>query len=220
MKGIIFDMDGIMFDTERLMIDAYDYSGEKTGIGKAGFMAIRTLGMNIERSRIEWEKEYGDAFDFEKSSAATYEFLDNFYARHKVPVKKGLYDLLDYLKGEEYRIAIASSSNSDVVMHHLKDAGIAEYFEQVISGELVEKSKPSPDIYLKACKRLGLEPSECYALEDSKAGLISAYRAGCKVIMVPDLWEGDQEIEDILYAKCKDLEQVKDIIPKVNFKVS
>lgn len=56
MKAVIFDMDRLMFDTERIFIKAWDYSGEKIGIGKAGFMILKTLGMNIEMSKNIWQK--------------------------------------------------------------------------------------------------------------------------------------------------------------------
>jgi len=220
MKGIIFDMDGLMFDTERLMIDAFNYAGERLGIGKAGFMAVRTLGMDVESSRREWERQYGEVFDYEKTVTATFEYLDSFFAENRVPVKKGLYVLLTYLEQEGYKMAIASSSKSNLVMHHLEDANVKKYFDVIVSGEAVKESKPSPEIYLRACQLLNLEPSECYALEDSKAGLLSAYHAGCKVIMVPDLWSADVEIQNILYAICGDLEEVKEVIERENFKVS
>ena len=74
---------------------------------------------------------------------------------------------------------------------------------------MVEKSKPAPDIYIKAFEMLNENPEECIALEDSKNGLISAYRAGCKPIMVPDLWQPDEEILQIIKGKYSDLEQVK-----------
>ena len=74
---------------------------------------------------------------------------------------------------------------------------------------MIENSKPEPDIYLKACELIGEEPENCYALEDSKNGLLSAYRAGCKPIMIPDLWQPDEEIMKIIVARYDDLEQLK-----------
>ena len=74
---------------------------------------------------------------------------------------------------------------------------------------MIKKSKPEPDIYLKVCELLEVNPNECYALEDSKNGLLSAHGAGCKPIMVPDLWQPDEEILNIIIGKYLDLEQVK-----------
>lgn len=74
---------------------------------------------------------------------------------------------------------------------------------------MVENSKPDPEIYLKACALLEANPSECYALEDSKNGLLAAHRAGCRPIMVPDLWQPDEDILKIIDGKYEDLDEVK-----------
>ena len=213
--NIIFDMDGLMFDTERIFIQAWDYAGEKIGIGKAGYMVYKTLGMNRAASNKIWGEEFGERYQAEELRKYTKEFLQEYYAQNKVPVKKGLYVLLDYLKKKGYRLAVASSSPRWEVEKHLKDAGIAEFFECIVCGDMVEKSKPDPEIYEKACKMLGVEPEECLALEDSKNGLLSAYKAGCKPVMVPDLWQPDEEIEEILFQKFADLEQEKEYLEEL-----
>ena len=107
-------------------------------------------------------------------------------------------------------MAVASSSPRWEVEKHLKDAGIYDYFTGIVCGDMVQNSKPNPEIYLKVCELLGANPSECYALEDSKNGLLSAYRAGCKTIMIPDLWQPDDEILSIIARKYEDLDEVKD----------
>ena len=186
--NVIFDMDGLMFDTEKVFIMAWDYAGEKMGIGKAGYMVYKTLGMNIVSSYNVWKEEFGDRYNQEELRRYTKDFLQNYYSGNKVPVKKGLYNLLSYLK----------------------DAGIYDYFTGIVCGDMVQNSKPNPEIYLKACELLGANPAECYALEDSKNGLLSAYKAGCKTIMVPDLWQPDDEILSIIDGKYEDLDEVKD----------
>ncbi|MBO5351862.1 MAG: HAD-IA family hydrolase [Lachnospiraceae bacterium] len=212
MNAVVFDMDGLMFDTERVFVQAWDYAGEKMGIGKAGFMTIKTLGMNVERSRQVWIEEFGDRYHEEELRSYSREFRDNYYANNKVPVKKGLYVLLDYLKEHGYKLAVASSSPRWEVEHHLKDAGVFDYFQAVVCGDMVSKSKPEPEIYLRACELLGEQPEDCVALEDSRNGLLSAHRAGMRVIMVPDLWEADEEVKQFLWNMCADLEEVKDFL--------
>ena len=118
-------------------------------------------------------------------------------------------ELLEYLKNANAKLAVASSSPRWEVEKHLNDAGIIDCFSAIICGDMVEKSKPAPDIYIKACEMLNENPEECIALEDSKNGLLSAYRAGCKPIIVPDLWQPDEEILQIIKGKYSDLEQVK-----------
>lgn len=207
--NIVFDMDGLMFDTERVFIDAWDYAGEKIGIGKAGYMVYKTLGMNIVASYNVLKEEFGDSYNQDELRKYTKEFLQKYYAENKVPVKKGLYSLLDFLKQINCKMAVASSSPRWEVEKHLKEANIYEYFTGIVCGDMVQNSKPDPEIYLKACELLEAKPSECYALEDSKNGLLSAYRAGCKPIMVPDLWQPDNEVLKVIVGKYNDLDEVK-----------
>ncbi|MBO5177378.1 MAG: HAD-IA family hydrolase [Lachnospiraceae bacterium] len=214
MKAVVFDMDGLMFDTERLAILAWDYAGEKMGLGKAGYMVYKTLGVTVSASNQIWIEEFGDRYNEEELWKYTREFNSDFYAKNKVPVKKGLYVLLDYLKENGYKLAVASSTSKRGVERNLKSAGVLEYFDAIICGDMVEKSKPEPEIYLKACEALGVEPAEALALEDSRNGLLSAYRAGMKVIMVPDLWEADEEVKAFLWNMCNDLEEVKVFLEK------
>jgi len=216
MKAVVFDMDGLMFDTERVAILAWDYAGEKMGIGKAGYMVYKTLGINVEASNQIWKKEFGDRYNEEELWKYTREFNNDFYAKNKVPVKKGLYILLEYLKANGYKLAVASSTSKRGVERNLKSAGVLEYFDAVICGDMVEKSKPEPEIYVKACEALGVEPAEALALEDSRNGLLSAHRAGMKVIMVPDLWEADEEVKEFLWTMCSDLEEVKEFLVNQN----
>ena len=190
--NVIFDMDGLMFDTEKVFIKAWDYAGEKIGIGKAGYMVYKTLGMSIVASYEIWNEEFGDRYNQEELRKYTKEFLKNYYE-----------------KNANAKLAVASSSPRWEVEKHLNDAGIIDCFSAIICGDMVEKSKPAPDIYIKACEMLNENPEECIALEDSKNGLLSAYRAGCKPIMVPDLWQPDEEILQIIKGKYSDLEQVK-----------
>ena len=211
-NGIVFDMDGLMFDTERICIQAWDYAGEKMGFGKTGYMVMKTLGSNKKKAHEIWGNEFGDKFNAEELEKYSLEYFDDYYKNNKVPVKKGLYDLLDYLRENNFKIAVASSSSEKSVVHHLKDAGIYEYFSAIVCGDMIERSKPNPDIYLKACELLGENPSNCIALEDSRNGLLAAISAGCKTIMVPDLWEGEEEIDNKLFNKVESLDKVIEIL--------
>lgn len=207
MKAVVFDMDGLMFDTEMVFSLAWDYAGEKIGIGKVGYMNKRLLGLKDAYDETIWKLEVGEKFNAAEMKKYSKEFINQYYQNNKVPVKKGLYNLLDYLKLNNYKLAVASSSSMKSVLHHLRDANIYDYFDIVVSGDMVEKSKPFPDIYLKACDLLAVNPSDCYALEDSKNGLLSAYRAGLKPIMVPDLIQPDGELLKIVHHVFEGLDK-------------
>ena len=86
--------------------------------------------------------------------------------------------------------------------------GLQNSFDELISGYMVEKGKPEPDIYLYAAKKLGVKPSECMVLEDSPAGILAAHRAGCLPVMIPDQDEPTEETSALLYAKSESLAAV------------
>lgn len=211
-KAAVFDMDGLMFDTERLAMAARDYAGEKMGLGKAGYMVMKTLGVTAERADEIWREEFGSNVDTKAMRRYGREFTDNFYEHNKVPVKYGLYELLDWLKSSGIKTAVASSSTRRAVLRNLESAGITDKFDIIVSGEMATRSKPAPDIYLKACELLGENPNDCIALEDSRNGLWAAHNAGCRVIMVPDLWKADEETEKILWKKLGSLLEVRDFL--------
>lgn len=212
MKAVVFDMDGVLFDTESVCMKAWDYAGELMGVGKAGYMVLKTLGMNADKAIEIIRDEFGDDFDAVKFKQTGREYSYHYFNTYGVPEKPGLYEILDYLKNKGYKIALASSTNSQSVHHHLKEKDIEKYFAAVICGDMVEKSKPEPDIYLKACAEINENPADCVAIEDSKNGLLSAHRAGMQVIMVPDLWQGEAETDSFLMAKCENLTEIMTVL--------
>lgn len=192
MKTVIFDMDGVLFDTEKLAVKCWDEIGEKSGLGKVGYMVLKTLGLTREESVKVFEKEFGKRFDNDIFQMYYKEYLDEYYKTNHVPIKEGVVEILKYLYENGYKIAVASSSGRNSVLHHLDDADITQYFNLAVCGEMVKKSKPEPDIYLAAAKALNECPENCYAVEDSKNGLLSATRANMKVVYIPDLYETDE----------------------------
>lgn len=213
-NAVIFDMDGLMFDTERIFIKAWDYAGEKVGIGRAGYMVEKTLGMSIEMSRDIWREEFGTSYSTKELRRYTKEFLQKYYSENSVPVKDGLFELLEYLVHNGIKMAVASSSPKWEVEKHLKANNIYHLFDVILCGDMVTRSKPDPEIYRETCRHLGEEVNNCIALEDSKSGILSATSAGCRTIMVPDLWEPNREIEELLYAKLSNLHEVQSYLKK------
>jgi len=209
MKAFIFDMDGLMFDTERVFIGAWDYAGEKLGVGKAGYMVMKTLGKNTEACNQVWQEEFGADIDLTAMWDYSREYLEEYYSKYTVTAKKGLHDLLSYLKRKGYRLGVASSTKRAKVEQNLTRANVRQYFDVVIAGDMVEKSKPEPDIYLRAAAALGVKPEECCALEDSRNGLLSAHNAGMQVIMVPDLWQPDDEVKQFILGPFESLLEVR-----------
>lgn len=214
MKAVVFDMDGVLFDTEKVGFDAWDYACLRLGIKPARKLACKTLGMNAAAVDCVLKEYYGGDFDVDNFRLLCREFTDDYFSKHGVPEKPYLKEALATLRNGGLKIALASSTGRNGVMRNLESAGITDYFSAVISGDMAEKSKPAPDIYLKAAESLGIPPHLCFAAEDSKNGILSACKAGMKVIMIPDLWPGDAETDSLLFAKCDDLKAAAEIILK------
>lgn len=131
-------------------------------------------------------------------------FLE-YIQKQGVPVKKGVRELLDYLKTCGCQTAIASSTSKKSILSHLENTGLTDKFNAIISGDMVEHGKPEPDIYLSAAAAINCLPDTCYAFEDSYNGIYSAYRAGMKTIMIPDLYPATAEIRPMLYAEYESM---------------
>jgi len=173
-------------------------------------MVMKTMGSNIEGCNRIWREEFGTDFDVTAMWNHTRDFLEDYYSHHSVTPKKGLYELLTYLKEQDYKLAVASSTKREKVEKHLSSTNVRHYFDAVIGGDMVEKSKPEPDIYLTAAAALSIDPADCYALEDSRNGLLSAHAAGCKAIHVPDLWQPDDTVKQFILGPFEDLLAVRD----------
>lgn len=205
MKAVIFDMDGLMFDTESLVVKGWDYAGEKLGVGKLGYMVNKTLGVNHEKTKEIFYEDFKDAVDVEKLTEITREYVYSYYDKYGTPEKPYLHEVLNFLKENNFKLAVASSSRKQTVLKHLKSANILDYFQAIICGDMISNSKPHPEIYLKACEALNEDPSNCYALEDSPNGIRSAHAAKMVPIMIPDLIEPNEEIKKLYKVKLNSL---------------
>ncbi len=212
MRGAVFDMDGLMLDTERVSRLAFDYAGEMTGVGKAGYLTVRMLGLSPQASSEILYREYGEAYREEEFRRYADEFRARYFAEHGIPKKPGLLDVLERLSSSGLRLAVASSTKRETVLSQLTDAGAVGFFDAVVCGDMVERYKPEPDIYLRACELLGLSPCECWALDDAPAGVASAHAAGCRVIMIPDLMMPDAECLASAELVCRDLSEAAEHI--------
>ena len=152
----------------------------------------------------------GQDFDYHGVRNRRKALMNAYMETHPVEIKPGAEELLRYLKSHYFKTAVATASGETKAMTYLDEAGLLDYFDQIISTAMVPHGKPMPDVYRYACKCIGEKPEACIALEDSPNGLMAAYRAGCLPIMVPDLTQPDAKLSKILYAKADSL---TDVIP-------
>lgn len=209
-NAVIFDMDGVIFDSERLVLECW----EKTGAGyhlegmREAFLPC--IGTNDVRTREIVLERYGADFPYDEFRRESSLLYHSIVDQGGLPVKTGVRELLSYLTENDIPIAVASSTRLEVVTQELKQAGLYESFRVVMGGDQLKRSKPEPDIYLMACKKLGISPACAYAIEDSYNGIRSAYAAGMKPIMVPDMLPPTDEMRDKSVVVLENLLQVKD----------
>ena len=208
-KGVVFDMDGLMFDTENLTYTLQKPILAERGIDYTLDWYKQTVGKRSEDIILMFRELCGDSFNYEAFRAQCREAYQKYTDEFGVPVKEGLFELLDYLKAKGIKIALATSTTEPSAARTLKISGTLPYFDALVCADDVKRGKPYPDPFIKAAEKLGLNPENCLALEDSINGIKSAYSAGMVTVMIPDLIEPSDEIKPM----CKKIfPSLKDVI--------
>lgn len=211
-KTVIFDMDGTLIDTEKYYRIFWPKALEAFGYHMTDqqALAMRSLGRPFGPARLkEW---FGQDVDYHAVRAKRKELMDAYLETVKIELKPGAVEILEYLRQKGIQTAVATATELSRAEKHLKELGLYPYFDRIISATMVREGKPSPDIYLYTCRELGRSPEECMAVEDSPNGVISAYRAGCKVVMVPDQTEPEPELQPMLYACVDHLWDISELV--------
>jgi HAD superfamily hydrolase (TIGR01509 family) len=211
-EAVVFDMDGVIFDSERLCLDGWKILAEREGLSGIEEVCARCIGTTSEKTEEILRAEYGENLDIERLHEELKEIVRAKIRTDGLPVKKGAKEIFESLKARGIKLAIASSTRRQTVCSHLKNAGFFDYFSVIIGGDMIEKSKPEPDIYLAACKGLNVLPQNAAAIEESFNGIRSAKAAGITTVMVPDLVKPDEEILRYVDFLCEDLIAARDEI--------
>lgn len=214
-EAIVFDMDGLLFDSERIVQRSWEEAGNQLGLEHMGETIYHTLGMNLAGRNHYFRNTIAKDFPCEEFAKQARIWFYKIVNEEGLPMKNGARKLLEYGKVNGYRMAIATSSRKEYALKNLKAAKIYDFFDAGVFGDMVQHAKPDPEIYLKACDRIGAYPANCIALEDAPAGIRAAYAAGMKPIMIPDLVAPTPEIEALLYGTCDTLLGVIGILEKL-----
>ena len=126
---------------------------------------------------------------------------------------------MSWLKESGANVGLASSTRSETVIRQLTHAGLIQYFDVIVGGEMAKKSKPEPDIYIEACRQLKVDPSKAIALEDAINGIRSAHGAGMNPVMIPDIVQDTSKVDDILFGKCESLLEFAEILQGVTLDI-
>lgn len=209
-RGVLFDMDGVVLDTERLYARFWMEAAQALGYPMTYQQALSMRSLSPKAGQAKLESYFGPGISRAEVRDKRVELMDAFLDVNGVEAKPGIVELLDHLHQRGIPAAITTSSPHARVERYLKPLGLYHRFAKICTGYEVANGKPAPDIYLYGAASLGLRPEECLAIEDSPAGIESAFRAGCKAVLVPDLDGSDDEMRKKLYAECDSL---LDVIP-------
>ena len=207
-KAVIFDLDGLLIDSEIVSYKIYKeilnqfghrFSIEEYAQNFSWKTEVKNVTNLIDTYNLPWTIDEG---------LDTVLKIENKLLEQGVDLKSGAKELLRYLKDKGFKIAIASSSTKDRALNILKQHNLIEYFDEFVFGHEVKNGKPNPDIFIKACEKISENPEGCLVLEDSEAGIQSAYSANIPVICIPDMKMPDKSYLDMTKAVLNSLEDV------------
>jgi HAD superfamily hydrolase (TIGR01509 family) len=183
-EAVIFDLDGLLIDSESVWDQARrEYVAEHGGRWRE--QATREM---MGMSSVEWSRYVTEELGVDRApdviSAEVAARVSEIY-RERLPLIPGAVKAVRRL-AERWPLALASSSNREVIDQVLAVAGVADCFGATVSSEEVGSGKPAPDVYLEAAQRISTAPGDCAAIEDSHNGILSAHAAGMVVIAVPN----------------------------------
>lgn len=208
-EAVLFDMDGLMFYTESLSTEAFIDSAKKQDYEMTKNETLQVLGFTEDATYKFWESYFKDSHvDGIKLTDNHYEYIEKILFTTGPEKMPYIEELLKYLKENNYKVAVASSSNISHIENNIEKTGLRKYIDKIASGQEVSNGKPAPDVFLLAAKRLGVNPENCLVLEDSKAGIKAGRAAGATVFMVPDMFKVDRECKKIAHRIVKDLSEV------------
>ena len=207
-KAVIFDMDGLLLDTEKLLIRFWIEAANEAGFPMTREQALSIRSLHRSFAIPYLQGLFGEGFDYFKIRSRRMELIEEYLSKNPLELKDGAVELLEYLNGNGFLTAIATATDYERTSDYLTRVGIFDRFDRIVCATMVERGKPAPDIYLYAAEQLGLAPSECMALEDSPNGVKSAFGAGCRTVMIPDLTKPDKELDGAVFETAGSLKDV------------
>lgn len=214
-EAVLFDMDGVIFDTERVYLEHWIQVFESHGYKMTKEVYTSVMGRGRENVMRIFKEIYGDYLPIVEMYKEKDKLLVQAVEERKVPMKPGVKEILNFLKGNNIKIALATSAKRDRTDMQLKMGKIENEFDTVVCGDDIINSKPDPEIFLKAAQRLSTSPENCIVVEDSSAGIKAAYNAKMMGLHVEDLKKVDEEILEYCHKSFKDLFEIKEYLTQL-----
>ncbi len=193
-KALIFDMDGLLLDSERVALSCFEEAAKQLGAPWTRELALSLVGRSARDCDHLIAQAFGEGFPLEALRERFSALYDGKVAAGDIPLKPWVRELLDWLVAARIPRAVATSTFRKRAEAKLARTLLLPYFDALACGDEILRGKPAPDIYELAAQRLGVEPRDCLALEDSNVGIRAAVSASMKAIMVPDLLEPEADI--------------------------
>ena len=211
-KAVLFDLDGTLIDTERVYRACWPVAFAKFGYNLTDEQALEKRSLGQPYVYDYFKNLFGPDINYDEIKSYCVELVEARLREEGIILKPGVLDFLSYLKSINMKTAIVTASDLDRTKKYIESLNIIKYFDEIISTKSVEKGKPAPDVYEYAARELSLSPSECIAIEDSPNGVLSAYEAGCNVVMIPDQSEPDATLKQKLVACFDNMSQMIDFV--------
>jgi HAD superfamily hydrolase (TIGR01509 family) len=211
-EAVIFDMDGVVLDSERIAKSAWQRAARDFGLEISDELYLKVTGRHTDEARRIFEAALGPAFSYETTRERRSAYFNGELERGGLPLRPGLDAALAYLENRKISRAIATSTRRAEALRRLDIAGIGGRFPLLVGGDEVTRSKPAPDIFLRAAELLRKPPAACLVVEDSLAGIAAAEAAGMPRVFVPDLTPASAALDGRVIAVLATLADIPGLI--------
>ena len=215
-SGIIFDMDGVLIDSERQSNEGWLWAAGQLGVDMPMWLIDSFKGAPAELCCKFFDDYYKGVIDYWEAKELRTQHVYKIRETEGIPVKKGVKDIFEYIRNNGLKCAVATSTRRESAEKTLHEIGVWDYLDAVVYGDEVEHGKPEPDIFLRAAKAIGVNPSEAVVVEDSINGIKAGYAADMRVVHIPDTIAIDDDIRKLTYMVCADLNGLIDVVERIN----
>ena len=215
-SGIIFDMDGVLIDSERQSNEGWLWAAGQLGVDMPMWLIDSFKGAPAELCCKFFDDYYKGVIDYWEAKELRTQHVYKIRETEGIPVKKGIKDIFEYIRNNGLKCAVATSTRRESAEKTLHKIGVWDYLDAVVYGDEVEHGKPEPDIFLRAAKAIGVNPSEAVVVEDSINGIKAGYAADMRVVHIPDTIAIDDDIRKLTYMVCADLNGLIDVVESIN----